>query len=252
MIRLFAVVSAVACAAIALGQAGQADAKEALLKTVEAYAKANTFTSTTTTKLYVHIQDSKNDAELKTMQLEYRFNRAGRLWIKRSEFSQPGAKLPNIVEHVYWENGELWQNQGRWDGQQVHTSRKSVKTSPNPAVLLEFLPQFNVEPMPDMVFLLGGRTQTERFLGKITELRMTKQESGALLTGKTRDESNRPVDLEIVLGPDNLMQRMKMSVSIKYENHKALMVVDMEFKPVLNPELEDTDFAPAKVGRPGQ
>ncbi len=199
-------------------------AEEWLTKCFQAYSQLTTLQSKTTLSVYLYTPRTPT-GEL-FQQFRYTYT------------CQPPAQLNLTVENT------LEQSEKRTlisDGNVLKVGEQSIPIGNSGMALIEQLIAADVVPPYDLVFLLGGRANQEKFRKQIRSLKVSKEdEAQVVLTGKLLSEGKREDDLEIVLDKSTaLMRSFRVTARYKLEGTDSAMSLVMEFQPGTTPKREE-------------
>lgn len=212
------------------------EAKKVLERTLSLYTGAKSFSSVTTFTSHIPFKDAKTSTMDTVLRYEYQFMRPAKLVLTYTESlslkPEESGKTIQVVS-----DGEYLQGKG-----------KKYQIAHTPTVLLDYLYSLGVVPVYDLVFLLGGQKATGEFMKKIVSLKIVREEGEekekrVILQGTMRDESQKLMEVEMAIGvEDGLLKMLRLSRTIRYEGHETQNVLSIEFKPILNPVIEEKVF----------
>lgn len=199
-------------------------AEEWLTKCFQAYSQLNTLQSKTTLSVYLYTPRTP-EGEL-FQQFRYTYT------------CQPPAQLNLTVEDT---RGQSEKRTLVSDGNTLKVGEQSLPIGNSGMALIEQLISADVVPPYDLVFLLGGRANQEKFRKQIRSLKVSKEdETQVVLTGKLLSEAKREDDLEIVLDKSTaLMRSFRVTARYKLEGTDSAMSLVMEFQPGTAPKSEE-------------
>lgn len=228
----------------------ETQAREWMDKVIKAYSEAQTFSSVTTVKLMMSAPNSTQMELIQNLHYQYSFKRPAMLNLLRTEFSVVEANKPlvrarilsdgNILRDVTKPTEMVLDNpQGA-----VRIVRDPVQVHGRGSILLEGMSQYQIETTPDLKFLIGGKTEGDRFIKELQSLTIVPNDDKKIIQLQASSQNQR-AKVEVLFTIDvetSLIKKVRITTPLKMNNEITNVLVEMECQPKLNPELDEKLF----------